>query len=386
MQNINVGIFGIDVSRWQGDIDWKKVEAAGTKVAIIKASGADDGFYEDFKFQTNYQGATANGIKVGAYHFFVEYEDAIAQAEYFSNRLSGKSWDVKPVIDVESGLGTAGLTDKVITFCERVKALTGMDCIIYCNTNYARNAFDNRISKYPVWIAHYGVDTPGDNPIWSQWAGFQYSSDEYMDGITVNTVDKNRFTEAMFLNGATPISKADASKVIETLASASSAQDYIVQAGDTLSSIAQKFKTTWQAIAQNNGISNPELIQVGQVIKILGAIATIAVQKQENNKSYTVKSGDTLSSIASQFGTSWDQLAKLNGLSNPNVIYEGQVINVSVSLQAAPAPKIQTYTVKAGDTLNGIADMFGTTYGNIASINEIDDPNIIYEGQVLRIN
>lgn len=96
---------------------------------------------------------------------------------------------------------------------------------------------------------------------------------------------------------------------------------YTVQSGDTLSSIAAKFGTNYQALASLNGISNPNLIYVGQVLRVNGSASTGSVY-------YTVRSGDSLSAIASRFGTSYQSIAALNGLSNPNLIYAGQTLKI----------------------------------------------------------
>lgn len=323
MQNINNGVFGIDVSRYQGNIDWNKVKNAGVQAAMIKSGGGDDGIYEDSRLCANYDGAKAVGIPVGAYFFFNPNENAQTQADYFAKQLMCRQWELRPCVDVELGEEDTALTAKVLAFAEFLETSTGMRPVIYCNTNYARNYLDSRLSKYPLWIAHYGADTPGDNPIWSEWAGFQYSSDEYIDGITENTVDKDRFTEAMFLGN-------------------------VVAPQQTF-------------------------------------VAPMPVQAPLQANTYTVQSGDTLSGIASMFNTSWQDLANINGIGNPDLIYEGQVLNINGCPQPQPqAP--QTYTVQSGDTLSDIACRFGTDYLTLASINGIDNPDFIREGQVLRIN
>ena len=96
---------------------------------------------------------------------------------------------------------------------------------------------------------------------------------------------------------------------------------------------------------------------------------------------YTVRSGDTLSSIASKFGTSYQALASLNGISNPNLIYVGQVLRVNGSASNSSV----YYTVRAGDNLSAIASRYGTSYQSIASLNGLSNPNLIYAGQTLRI-
>ena len=91
---------------------------------------------------------------------------------------------------------------------------------------------------------------------------------------------------------------------------------YVVKSGDTLSKIANKYGTTYQALAAYNGIANPNLIRVGQEIKIPGV------------EVYTVKAGDTLSKIAARYNTTYQKLAEYNSIANPNVIHVGQQIKI----------------------------------------------------------
>ncbi|EOS8071872.1 LysM peptidoglycan-binding domain-containing protein [Enterococcus hirae] len=96
-------------------------------------------------------------------------------------------------------------------------------------------------------------------------------------------------------------------------------QTHVVQYGETLSSIATKYRTTYQALASLNGLSNPNMIYAGQVLKVNEKVST--------TRTYIVRSGDNLSSIASRLGTTYQALAQRNGLSNPNLIYPGQVLS-----------------------------------------------------------
>lgn len=171
-------------------------------------------------------------------------------------------------------------------------------------------------------------------------------------------------------------------------------QYYTVQSGDTLSGIASSFNTTVSSLASLNGISNPNLIVVGQTLRVSGnsnASAARPSTSYSSNGTYTVQAGDTLSGIAAQFGTSYQNLANINHLSNPNQIYVGQTLVIRGGAPAQPATPSNnnagngTYTVQAGDTLSGIAAKYGTTYEAIASQNGISNPNEIYVGQTLQI-
>lgn len=180
----------------------------------------------------------------------------------------------------------------------------------------------------------------------------------------------------------------------------STATSYTVQSGDNLSSIADKFGTNWEALAQLNNLSNPNRIYVGQVLRLAAGSSTNNSSSTNTNSTtptangtYVVKSGDNLSSIASQFGTNYESLAQLNHLTNPNRIYVGQVLKVTGNSSSAshqttpsrPSSAVNSYTVKSGDTLSGIAAQFGTTYEALAQRNNITNPNTIYVGQVLSI-
>ena len=111
--------------------------------------------------------------------------------------------------------------------------------------------------------------------------------------------------------------------------------------------------------------------------------ADLPVKEQPNAETtYTVKSGDTLSGIASKYGTTYQELARINNIENPNLIYPGQVLKISCSEQTQA---VQTYTVKSGDTLSVIASKYGTTYQELAKKNGIKNPNLIYPGQVIKI-
>ena len=167
------------------------------------------------------------------------------------------------------------------------------------------------------------------------------------------------------------------------------ASSYTVQSGENLSEIAAKFGTNWQTLAQLNNLSNPNRIYVGQVLRISGntnvSTPTQSTTTTNNTSSYTVKSGDTLSGIAAKFGTSYEALAQRNNIANPNTIYVGQVIQISGSTNSNRSYQSTnsqgTYTVKSGDTLSGIAAAHGTSWTSLANKNGIRAPYTIYVGQ-----
>lgn len=178
--------------------------------------------------------------------------------------------------------------------------------------------------------------------------------------------------------------------------STTTAATYTVKAGDTLGQIAANHQTSVNQLVQLNKLANPNLIYVGQVLTIKQATSasqstTATPAKPASSATYTVKAGDTLSQIAASYGTSYQNLASLNHLSNPNEIYVGQTLKLQATTSTpvqTPTPAASTnqgtYTVKAGDTLSAIAAAHGTSYEVLAQVNGISNPNEIYVGQTLK--
>jgi LysM repeat protein len=161
-----------------------------------------------------------------------------------------------------------------------------------------------------------------------------------------------------------------------------------VASGDTLRKIADRCGTSVAALR----LANPEigwgnLIYPGQVLQLPGAI----LGTDGGFFIYIVARGDTLKSLANRFGTTMDALLKANPeIANPNVIYEGQRLKVYVTAppptQPPPPPSGQIYYAERGDTLRKIAARFTTTVDAILKANpQIKNPNIIYVGQAITI-
>ncbi|MFC6170338.1 LysM peptidoglycan-binding domain-containing protein [Loigolactobacillus jiayinensis] len=150
---------------------------------------------------------------------------------------------------------------------------------------------------------------------------------------------------------------------------------YTVQSGDTLSGIAAKYGTSVSALASLNGISNTNYIYIGQKLTIKGNAAAAS-----GISYYTVQSGDTLSAIAVAHGLTTATLAAYNGITNYNFIQVGQQLKFSGGATATS----RSYTVKYGDNLSTIAANLGTTVASLAAKNNIGNTNLIYTGQTLK--
>lgn len=351
---------GIDVSEWQGDIDFEAVRQSGIDAVYIRAGEGSD--YVDSYFESHYQGALAAGLKIGYYHYVTAQneEEAREQARFFYSLIRGKTVDLYPAMDFESfpGLDVEEINAIGAAFMETLNDCLGYTPSLYSDTNNTASVWDSSFSSYPLWVAEYGPAVPSNTGYWATWDGFQYSDAGNVPGIT-GQVDLDYFKDTMLINGGNDSGSPDASTT------------YTVRPGDTLWAIARRFGTTVEALVQANDIPDPNLIYPGQVLTIPG--------RGEMQATYTVRPGDTLWAIARRFGTTVQELVNLNGIADPNLIYPGQVLRLPDS------SSVLVYRVVQGDTLSGIALRFGTTVQALVRANHIADPNLIYVGQTLVI-
>lgn len=166
------------------------------------------------------------------------------------------------------------------------------------------------------------------------------------------------------------------------------ATTYTVKAGDTLSGIAKKFNTTVAKLQALNNIKNADKISVGQVLKLKDSTTTSNSSSgsstgNSSSNTYTVKSGDTLFNIAKKFNTTVAKLQALNNIKNADKLSVGQVLKLKESTTTSSTSN--TYTVKAGDTLSGIAAKYNTTVAKLQSLNNIKNVDKISIGQVLKL-
>lgn len=313
---------GIDVSEWQGEIDFREVASSGIEVVYIRASEGTN--YIDPYFKENYEQAKENGLRTGFYHFLTAttVDEAEREAEFFVSNIKGLEPDCKLAMDFEvfDGLGVDEINEISKVFLEKVEELSGKECVIYSDASNAENVFDEELAKkYPIWVADYFVEEPSNNGKWNTWVGFQYTDRGRINGIDGN-VDRDRFTGGIFLNDTSSI-PTDTTKDVE--------QEYkyiSVKRGQTLSKIAKEYDTSYKYLAKINDISNPNLIYVGEEIKV--PVLDNERIHDTSHRLYIVKEGDTLSRIAKEYGVSIERLVDLNDISNPNLIYVGEILRI----------------------------------------------------------
>jgi lysozyme len=195
-------IHGIDISRWQSNIDWRAVRAAGTRFVFIKATEGGDHF--DPRFRENWSGARAAGIPVGAYHFVYWCRPAHEQAQWFVQHIpnTNDSLTLPPVLDVEWNghsrtcprkVSRELAIEKMRLMLRELEAHTGKRPIIYTDISFHRDVLEGvrEFDGYPFWIRSTAA-RPEERYQNRRWEFWQYTTTGRVPGITGN-VDRNAF-------------------------------------------------------------------------------------------------------------------------------------------------------------------------------------------------
>lgn len=193
-------VHGIDVSKFQGDIDWNKVADSGVKFAWIKASEGGD--HADERFQANWDGAKAAGVPHGAYHFVYWCRSPMEEMAFFEQNAPVDSDALPPVLDVEATptsrtchrhLTQDGAIHDMQVMLNEMERHYGKRPVIYTTVDFYQAILsDGAFSDYPIWVrsTKYHPSVKYSGRIWRFW---QYQSDAYVPGIAVK-VDKDAFS------------------------------------------------------------------------------------------------------------------------------------------------------------------------------------------------
>jgi GH25 family lysozyme M1 (1,4-beta-N-acetylmuramidase) len=193
---------GIDISEYQGSVDFVEVKASGIDVVYIKATEGTT--YVNPNLKTSWKGAKDAGVDVGFYHFFraKDEDNAKQQAQYFVNSINGMIYDCRLVLDIETNEGVARpfLSTVAKAFLDEVEALTGLTPAIYTCPSFISENLDSTLAAYLLWIADYSSEAPGSNSIWNSWVGWQHSDSGTVSGVAGH-VDLDVFTSDIFATG-----------------------------------------------------------------------------------------------------------------------------------------------------------------------------------------
>ena len=363
---------GIDISEFQGEIDFEEVRRSGIEAVYIRVGAGE---YTDEYFAENYERAKAAGLKIGFYHYVTarSVDEGRRQARFFASLAAGREPDMRLAMDFEyfGSLSVSQINAISEAYLDELTALTKREAVIYSDLSNARNIFSRALAeKYPLWAAQYGADEPSANGKWREWVGFQYTDEGRVGGIYGN-VDRNIFTEGIFLSDSWRI---DGEKQTSVRARTRTLTVY-VRAGDTLWAIAREYGTTVEAIVRENRIVDPNRIFAGERLRI-----TLPA-RGSGEEIYTVRRGDTPISIAGKFGVTLSALEDRNGLERGETIYAGDKLSIPGAGMSG-----EFYVVRPGDTLFYISRRTGVPIRTLVGINRIKDPDLIYAGEHLKLS
>jgi GH25 family lysozyme M1 (1,4-beta-N-acetylmuramidase) len=175
---------GVDVSTYQGTIDWAKVKASGRAFAITRVG---DGLGGDNTFAANWAGIKSAGMVRGAYQFFRASDDPIQQADILLGKIgTPENGDLAPTLDLEvtDGQSASVIVSKVKQWLEHVKAKTGRTPMIYTSPGFWPSVGNPDLSAYVLWVAHWGTTCPTIPPGWNGFTFHQYSDSGSVSGIS----------------------------------------------------------------------------------------------------------------------------------------------------------------------------------------------------------
>ena len=191
-------IHGIDVSKWQGEIDWAAVRSAGTQFAFIKATEGGD--HLDDRFAQNWAGAKAAGVPRSAYHFIFWCRPAHEQADWFRRHIPADADALPPVLDLEWNghsklcprkLSKPDALEKIKVMIAAMEAHTGKRPILYTDITFHKDVLEGELNDYPFWVRSVAAE-PQERYQDRGWAFWQYTTTGRVPGIRGH-VDRNVF-------------------------------------------------------------------------------------------------------------------------------------------------------------------------------------------------
>jgi lysozyme len=187
-------LLGLDVSEYQGTVNWSEVKSSGHSFAIARIS--DGSTFPDSTFATNWPAMKAAGLVRGAYQFFRASEDPTAQADLVATKVGTLgAGDLAPIADVEvlDGESGATLVAHLATWVAVVTAKTGRAPIIYSDPGFWNTLPSTaQFAGKTLWVADWGTSCPSTPTPWTSWALWQYSDTGSVSGVT-GEVDLDRF-------------------------------------------------------------------------------------------------------------------------------------------------------------------------------------------------
>ena len=390
---------GVDWAIYQGEQG--RFGYAHDKFAIAQIGGYNaSGIYEQYTYKTQVASAIAQGKRAHTYIWYDTWGNmdiAKTTMDYFLPRIQTPKNSIV-ALDFEHGASSDvnANTETILYGMRRIKQ-AGYTPMYYSYKPFTLQYVDYQriIKEFPnsLWIAAYPSYEVTPEPLYAYFPSmegigiWQFTSTYIAGGLDGN-VDLIGITDSGYTDTNKPETDTpatDAGEEIEKIPNSD------VKVGDTV-----KVKFNVDAWATGEAIpdwvkGNSYIVQEVTESRVLleGILSWISkgdiellpdaatVPDKLPEATHVVQYGETLSSIAYQYGTNYQTLAALNGLTNPNLIYPGQILKVNGSVVS------NIYTVQYGDNLSSIAAKLGTTYQTLAALNGLANPNLIYSGQTL---
>ena len=379
--------YGVDWSKYQGNNGKWGYDRDDFSVSQI--GGYYNGYFVD---QATYSTQVANTIALNKrahtyiYAQFTGNAQADQMLDYYLPKVQTPKGSIV-ALDVESGNPDLASVEYALQKIQDA----GYTAVLYGYKNFLVNHLGSAglqeiASQWPLWVAEYKDYQVTSEPDYNYFPScnnvqlFQFTS-TYVSGGLDGNVDFTGITENGYKGGNAQKPQTSTPAITTGKQLHQDTHNYTVKSGDTLSAIASRYGMTVNALVTLNGIKNANLIYPGQSLRVAdsgqGSTVSQKATTTTPTSTYTVRYGDTLSAIASRYGTSTSTLASINGISNPNWIYPGQVLKLS------GGSSTHAYTVRSGDTLSGIASRLGTSWTSLKAKNGISNANLIYPGQAL---
>ncbi len=392
-----VGDQGVDWAVYQGNQG--QFGYAHDKFSISQIGGYNGvGIYWQSTYASQVQSSIAQGKRAHTYIWYQSVTSTTLAKNILDTMLAQVQTPKGSIValDVEDGVAN---TDVILWSLQYIED-RGYTPLLYGYKHFLTNNLDlKRISdKFGLWLGEYPdynvTPVPNYNyfPSWDNIQIFQFTSTYVAGGLDGN-IDLTGVTDNGYKNGnaTKPVTETPA---IDAGKEADKVKGNAKEVGMTVKvNFSANNYSTGEAIPDwVKGTSYQIIEKSGDKVLLDGIMSWLSVYDVETldastaalatnvSQTHIVQYGENLSTIAVQYGTTWQELARINALSNPSIIYAGQTLSVTGGQSVA---KSSYCVVEYGDTLSSIAAQFGTTVERLASANGISNLNLIYAGQVL---
>ena len=393
-----VGDQGVDWAVYQGNQG--QFGYAHDKFSISQIGGYNgSGIYWQSTYASQVQSSIAQGKRAHTYIWYQSVTNTTLAKNILDTMLAQVQTPKGSIValDVEDGVAN---TDVILWSLQYIKD-RGYTPLLYGYKHFLTNNLDlKRISdKFGLWLGEYPdynvTPVPNYNyfPSWDNIQVFQFTSTYVAGGLDGN-IDLSGVTDNGYKNG-NPSKPNTETPSIEAGKEADKVKGSAKEVGMTVKvNFSSQTYATGESIPDwVKGTSYQIIEKSGDKVLLDGIMSWLSVYDVETldastaapatnvSQTHIVQYGENLSTIAVQYGTTWQELARINALSNPSIIYAGQTLSVTGGQSVA---KSSYCVVEYGDTLSSIAAQFGTTVEHLVLANGISNPNLIYAGQVLK--